>query len=221
MDITIPLLSQCLNNPGICNGLSWVQGLSRGPRPAHESVIACTGQACKARAAGPKRGSNSCHIGLCVNCCVLAHQATRPQILHCTEQSQIKAFEDAQQNDAPLAGIDGGVAPLAAPAAVPPLHPQAALTLAAPMPASMAPAASLPQSLSAEASVPPLPAVTPATPLVSYAQPLSLTYIHKLQQMQYDNDNENMERNKNASDLRTYSNQKKKTVTVFWWSSVR
>ncbi|KAJ6577697.1 hypothetical protein B0H19DRAFT_1062287 [Mycena capillaripes] len=66
---------QCLSNPGLCSGFLAVAGIPRGPRPAQDSVIVCPGKLCLHREKA-RQGSNSCHIGLCIACCVLAHVET-------------------------------------------------------------------------------------------------------------------------------------------------
>ncbi|KAK7055481.1 hypothetical protein R3P38DRAFT_2847300 [Favolaschia claudopus] len=64
----------CLSNPGPCTNFKWVQR-ERGPRKREDAAFRCPGRLCRDRPHA-RAGSNSCHIGLCAQCCVLAHQDT-------------------------------------------------------------------------------------------------------------------------------------------------
>ncbi|KAJ7075796.1 hypothetical protein B0H15DRAFT_1026888 [Mycena belliarum] len=68
---------KCLSNPGPCKGFNWIEM----PRGVCGDTIRCPGLLCLQRLQ-PRQGSNSCHIGLCSPCCVLAHQKTQ-NLPHC------------------------------------------------------------------------------------------------------------------------------------------
>ncbi|KAJ7447728.1 hypothetical protein B0H11DRAFT_362761 [Mycena galericulata] len=98
---------KCLSNPGICNGFKWALSIARGPRSREDSAIVCPGRLCLTRPL-PRAGSNSCHIGLCQNCCVLAHQET-PTIPVCPCTTHLRALrkEAGSSPAVPVASSSG------------------------------------------------------------------------------------------------------------------
>ncbi|KAJ6449705.1 hypothetical protein C8R47DRAFT_1230532 [Mycena vitilis] len=82
---------KCLSNPGLCSGFQSVPGVPRGPRSSQDTVMDCVGRLCSLRQKA-RAGSNSCHIALCIACCVDAHVDMGSKLPPCRCSAHLTAY---------------------------------------------------------------------------------------------------------------------------------